>query len=212
MNGRSDMASAKIALVTGAGSGIGKAAALALLGAGYSVACGYNTNRAGAGIVHRLDDDGKARLGNEGLEIIQRVDARKQRNIHARLAQLFLHMQFVDAEFRHRQRDMAHAQRLPRCGHHVRDIAGDGHHAIDPGFVRGHEFHDRLAVAGADQVKFVRQDAAVCLGIHVQHDGADALGFGGGDGRDLFLAGAQDEQSLHDVKSPPLMFKVWPVT
>jgi acetoacetyl-CoA reductase/3-oxoacyl-[acyl-carrier protein] reductase len=42
------MAPAKIALVTGAGSGIGKAAAQALLSAGYSVACGYNSNRAGA--------------------------------------------------------------------------------------------------------------------------------------------------------------------
>jgi acetoacetyl-CoA reductase/3-oxoacyl-[acyl-carrier protein] reductase len=34
--------------VTGAGSGIGKATALALLAAGYQVACGYNTSRAGA--------------------------------------------------------------------------------------------------------------------------------------------------------------------
>src|SRR5258708_19047416 len=49
MNRRSDMAaSAKIALVTGAGGGIGKAAALALLDAGYRVACGYNSNRSGA--------------------------------------------------------------------------------------------------------------------------------------------------------------------
>ncbi len=40
--------SPKLALVTGAGSGIGKAVALALLGAGYQVACGYNANRAGA--------------------------------------------------------------------------------------------------------------------------------------------------------------------
>jgi len=38
----------RLALVTGAGSGIGKAAALALLDAGYCVACGYNANRAGA--------------------------------------------------------------------------------------------------------------------------------------------------------------------
>lgn len=39
--------------MTGAGSGIGKAAALALLDAGYCVACGYNANRAGAeGIRH----------------------------------------------------------------------------------------------------------------------------------------------------------------
>jgi NAD(P)-dependent dehydrogenase (short-subunit alcohol dehydrogenase family) len=38
----------KLALVTGAGSGIGKAAAIALLNAGYLVACGYNANRAGA--------------------------------------------------------------------------------------------------------------------------------------------------------------------
>ena len=41
-------ATPKLALVTGAGSGIGRAAALALLDAGYRVACGYNSNRAGA--------------------------------------------------------------------------------------------------------------------------------------------------------------------
>jgi len=41
-------AASKLALVTGAGSGIGKATALALLQAGYQVACGYNTSRAGA--------------------------------------------------------------------------------------------------------------------------------------------------------------------
>jgi NAD(P)-dependent dehydrogenase (short-subunit alcohol dehydrogenase family) len=44
----------KLALVTGAGGGIGKAAALALLDAGYRVALGYNANRAGAEtVVHR---------------------------------------------------------------------------------------------------------------------------------------------------------------
>jgi acetoacetyl-CoA reductase/3-oxoacyl-[acyl-carrier protein] reductase len=48
MKPRSDKAAPRIALVTGAGSGIGKAAALALLEAGYRVACGYNSNRAGA--------------------------------------------------------------------------------------------------------------------------------------------------------------------
>jgi acetoacetyl-CoA reductase/3-oxoacyl-[acyl-carrier protein] reductase len=45
MNRRSDT---KLALVTGAGGGIGQEAALALLDAGYRVACGYNANRAGA--------------------------------------------------------------------------------------------------------------------------------------------------------------------
>jgi NAD(P)-dependent dehydrogenase (short-subunit alcohol dehydrogenase family) len=45
---------AKLALVTGASGGIGKATALALLEAGYQVACGYNGNRAGAhSIRHR---------------------------------------------------------------------------------------------------------------------------------------------------------------
>jgi acetoacetyl-CoA reductase/3-oxoacyl-[acyl-carrier protein] reductase len=38
----------KVALVTGAGSGIGRACALGLLAAGYRVACGYNQNHAGA--------------------------------------------------------------------------------------------------------------------------------------------------------------------
>ena len=38
----------KLALVTGAGSGIGRAAALALLKAGYPVACGYHSNKSGA--------------------------------------------------------------------------------------------------------------------------------------------------------------------
>jgi acetoacetyl-CoA reductase/3-oxoacyl-[acyl-carrier protein] reductase len=41
-------AAPKLALVTGAASGIGKAIAVALLEAGYRVACGYNANRAGA--------------------------------------------------------------------------------------------------------------------------------------------------------------------
>jgi len=43
----------KVDLVTGAGGGIGKAVALALLGAGYRVACGYNANRAGAEAIQK---------------------------------------------------------------------------------------------------------------------------------------------------------------
>lgn len=50
---RSSKIAAKTALVTGAGSGIGKAAALALLGEGYRVACGYNTNKAGAADIQK---------------------------------------------------------------------------------------------------------------------------------------------------------------
>lgn len=48
----------KLALVTGAGSGIGKAAAIALLDAGYQVACGYNANRSGAEAIRH--DNAKA--------------------------------------------------------------------------------------------------------------------------------------------------------
>jgi acetoacetyl-CoA reductase/3-oxoacyl-[acyl-carrier protein] reductase len=46
----------RVALVTGAGSGIGRATALALLEAGYRVACGYNGNRDGAEKVARGHD------------------------------------------------------------------------------------------------------------------------------------------------------------
>lgn len=42
------VARSRVALVTGAGGGIGKASALALLDAGYRVACGYNSSRADA--------------------------------------------------------------------------------------------------------------------------------------------------------------------
>lgn len=45
----------RLALVTGAGSGIGKAAAIALLEAGYLVACGYNANRKGAEAIRHPD-------------------------------------------------------------------------------------------------------------------------------------------------------------
>ena len=45
----------RLALVTGAGSGIGKAAAIALVEAGYMVACGYNANRKGAEAIRHAD-------------------------------------------------------------------------------------------------------------------------------------------------------------
>lgn len=51
--GRPAKMASKIALVTGAGSGIGRAAALALLDAGHRVACGYNANRKGAETIQK---------------------------------------------------------------------------------------------------------------------------------------------------------------
>jgi len=47
----------RLALVTGAGSGIGRASAQALLAAGCRVACGYNSNRAGAESIARVSPD-----------------------------------------------------------------------------------------------------------------------------------------------------------
>jgi acetoacetyl-CoA reductase/3-oxoacyl-[acyl-carrier protein] reductase len=44
----------KLALVTGASGGIGQAAAVALLQAGYRVACGYHANRAGAEKIQKV--------------------------------------------------------------------------------------------------------------------------------------------------------------
>jgi NAD(P)-dependent dehydrogenase (short-subunit alcohol dehydrogenase family) len=66
-------ASAKLALVTGAGSGIGQAAALALLDAGYRVACGYNANRAGA---EKLQKTHQAALAVK-IDIGSRVSVRR---------------------------------------------------------------------------------------------------------------------------------------
>jgi NAD(P)-dependent dehydrogenase (short-subunit alcohol dehydrogenase family) len=45
----------RLALVTGAGGGIGQAAAIALLEAGHLVACGYNANRKGAEAIRHAD-------------------------------------------------------------------------------------------------------------------------------------------------------------
>ncbi len=47
----------KLALVTGASRGIGKATAVALLKAGYAVACGFNNNKAGAAALARKYPD-----------------------------------------------------------------------------------------------------------------------------------------------------------
>jgi acetoacetyl-CoA reductase/3-oxoacyl-[acyl-carrier protein] reductase len=47
----------KLALVTGASRGIGNATAVALLNAGYAVACGYHNNKAGAAALVRKHPD-----------------------------------------------------------------------------------------------------------------------------------------------------------
>ena len=65
--------SAKLALVTGASGGIGRAAALALLGAGYRVACGYNSNRAGAAEIQRAHGDALA----VKIDIASRVSVKR---------------------------------------------------------------------------------------------------------------------------------------
>jgi acetoacetyl-CoA reductase/3-oxoacyl-[acyl-carrier protein] reductase len=63
----------KIALVTGAGSGIGRASALALLQAGYRVACGYNQNQAGASSIAKSHADAFA----VKIDIASRVSVKR---------------------------------------------------------------------------------------------------------------------------------------
>lgn len=68
-------AAPKLALVTGAGSGIGKAIACALLAAGYQVACGYNGNRKGA-----------EAIGHPNAKAIK-IDIASRASIHRALAE-----------------------------------------------------------------------------------------------------------------------------
>ena len=63
----------KLALVTGASRGIGKAIATALLEAGYEVACGYRDNRQGAEDLERNYPGAKA----------VRIDARERKTVHS---------------------------------------------------------------------------------------------------------------------------------
>jgi acetoacetyl-CoA reductase/3-oxoacyl-[acyl-carrier protein] reductase len=71
----------KIALVTGASRGIGKAIALALLEAGASVAVGYNTNAAGAEELEAAFDNAFA----------VKLDQRKRKTIQGALAKTKKH-------------------------------------------------------------------------------------------------------------------------
>lgn len=71
----------KIALVTGASRGIGKAIALALLEAGASVAVGYNTNAAGAEELEAAFDNAFA----------VKLDQRNRKSIHGALAKTKKH-------------------------------------------------------------------------------------------------------------------------
>ncbi len=71
----------KIALVTGASRGIGKAIALALLEAGASVAVGYNTNAAGAEELEAAFDNAFA----------VKLDQRKRKTIQSALAKTKKH-------------------------------------------------------------------------------------------------------------------------
>lgn len=71
----------RVALVTGAGSGIGRATALALLDAGYHVACGYNSSREGAEKVARGRDALAVKMDIGSRASVQRAVAAVKKHL-----------------------------------------------------------------------------------------------------------------------------------
>ncbi len=136
----------RVALVTGAGTGIGRATALALLDAGYAVACGYNSSRAEAEAVARGRDAAAVKIDISSRASIRRALAAAKMHFRRDISVLVNNAALVQEKTvrnHHRRRLGPHAggQSARRLHRSPGKPAGHGGREVGPH--RQHHLHRR---------------------------------------------------------------------